>query len=218
VEKHNRDLMPEQSARELFAEVAPLIANPRIVRAFARCEARALRAKRLYHGIGRLGMAMSLIGTLYTVADALVLPPFIQRDACSLAAILIGLGGLILQILLIVSRTKHHWLLSRFAAERIRSIAFQAYPLAVGAPDTAALAGAVDRFYEQALAYLDLELNAGIAALDLFRPESALLKGTCETGVAPLSPAQPARAAYLQLRLDYQRRFAAGELARLREG
>ncbi|MBY8823256.1 hypothetical protein [Sphingomonas colocasiae] len=217
MQEHNRDMFPAADVCELYASLAPLIANPVIDPVFDENEAEAVAAKRIYHRWGRRAVYMVLAGAIYTVAEALVIPEFEWRTLASVVAILLGGAGVGIQLWLISTRVKQRWLLARFAAERLRSLKFQAYPLAIDAPDTAALEQAVDAFSRARLAELRSELNAGEASIDLFTAELGIKGCVPARAVTPGPLADTAMRAYSALRTDYQRRFASAELIKLRE-
>lgn len=216
MEIHNRDLTPTEAMADIYSRIAPLIGNALIVQAFGAFETRAVAAKKQYHGLGRLGMALVLVGTFYSIAERLILPDFPGKWFVGAGAIVAGLGGLGLQAFLHFSHAKQKWLLARFGAERVRSIAFQAYPLAHQATDTPALKTAADAFYGKALVELEAELNTGPAALELYAPDKAFAPPPCDLP-QPANPdlADLAAKAFVELRLDYQQRFASSEMLRL---
>jgi hypothetical protein len=217
MEAHNRDISPTGAIKGIFEPIAPLIANPKINRAFATFEARAVAAKKSYHLLGRLGLILVLISAFYTIAESLVLPRFPEGIALSALAITAGILGLGLQAFLILSHRKHRWLVARFGAERVRSIAFQAFPLAQYASDTSELEISANEFYVTALAQLDAELNAGVAAIDLYNEKTALKLPDIETTQTSADLGTLARTAYIELRLRYQQRFASGQALKLKD-
>ena len=213
----NRDIFPAQHLVDIYGLVKPLLVNPIIDQAFQARERTAVTAKTGYHRQGRLGMILVLISMLITLASASALPLFpnfeSRFEVLSFAAIGFGALGLFLQIHLILTRRKQTWLLNRFAAERLRSIKFQAYVLAeVASPSD--LQHRVDAFLIAEIAKLESELNTGAAALRLFSARAATVKASPKgTGIEAQSDiAAAAQAAYHELRINYQKRFAAGEV------
>lgn len=217
MEIHNRDIEPSAAIVSLYSPIGPLVGNSLIVQAFGAFEARAVAAKKRYHRLGRFGMTLVLIGTFYSIAERLILPDFPAKWFVGVGAIAAGLAGLGLQAFLYFSHAKQKWLLARFGAERVRSIAFQAYPLAHQATDLPALTIAADGFYTEALAKLEAELNTGPAALDIYSPDKVLALPSCDLP-GPIDPglANLAAKAFVELRLDYQQRFASSEIVRLK--
>jgi hypothetical protein len=217
MESHNQDVFAPNELIKLFDVCRPVFTNPRIDAAFLRYERIAVAAKRNYHRQGRIGGVLVLVSVLFTVAEALIIPVEIPvMGILSFAAILIGILGVGVQIHLIMTGKKKSWLVSRFAAERLRSIKFQAYQLAYVARSEDDLAARVDAFYVAELSRLHSELNAGEAALSLFSPKVAVTK--LETPMRPVSAALSTamQDSYRELRLKYQLRFATGEIQKLR--
>jgi len=217
VEVHNRDLFPTQDVQTLYKSVKPLVVNPLVDDRFLEHEKAASDAKKLYHGRGRVGMLLVLVSALFTIAQALVIPAFPGLRFVSTFAIVLGSIGLAIQIHLLVTKKKQLWLLHRFAAERLRSIKFQAYPLALPAGSTEDLKLKADVFYSREVARLEMELNAQDAALVLFSPANAVAQATSETDPADQEIETMARSAYRELRIAYQRRFATGEIQLLQQ-
>lgn len=216
MEKHNSDLFPGRETLELYSTIAPLIQNPIVDEPFKIREASALRAKHSYHFQGRVGMLLIVISSLFTLAEALVLPPFAGRAVAGIAMIVFGVAGMAIQVRLLLVRRKQDWLLNRFAAERLRSIKFQAFPLADSAVDVNDLQRVVNEFYARETTRLAAEMNARDAALALFSPKAAVQ--ILKSPKKPVNDAlgTKARDAYRELRIAYQLRFAADEVASLR--
>ena len=125
----NRDVFPTDTTTEVFAPVRTLFQIPAIDEAFNKHEAAAVRAKRRYHRFGRLAIILIAFSSIYTVAEAIIIPPYPAQPLTSaIAALLAGLG-IVLQIYLITTHQKEKWLLNRYAVERLRSAKFQAYHL-----------------------------------------------------------------------------------------
>lgn len=221
MEQHNRDIFPSEATQTLYKLVSPLVANKIIQEAFSIREGDANRFKKRYHRFGRLAMACVVGGALYTVAQALVLPAAPTGIGVAVAAIA-GLG-LVIEIVIIVSGQKQKWLNNRFAAERIRSINFQAYGLACVCGTAAELQRQVDDFYREELILLDNEMNASRTVLKSFSPLAAVAR---VPKAAPLDTvtafklintafAEKAGEAYAELRTRYQVSFAADEVEKL---
>jgi hypothetical protein len=125
----------------------------------------------------------------------------------------------LIQICLLLANTKQAWLLNRFAAERLRSIKFQAYSLAMISESTTDLEEKANAFYTTEVARMEAELNAANAVLARFSPAEATLRLPALKAKTPVNSelAQTACNAYRDLRLDYQRRFAADQIESLKQ-
>ncbi|MCA8901187.1 MAG: hypothetical protein KDA53_08035 [Hyphomonas sp.] len=213
----NRDIFPTDATMARFARVSALLKNEQIDSAFNRHEEEAVRGKRAFHSLGRASILLIAVSTIYSVAEALVMQQFSGQLYVSVLMALAAAVGIGLQVFLLASRARSRWLLNRFACERLRSMKFQAYAHAATAPSEEALASEVERWSAAGISQLDNELNAGMAALATFVPAKALC--------APEGPKRPvnaelaseAMAAFRELRITYQERFAASELHRLGE-
>jgi hypothetical protein len=209
-------MFPLRELLEQFAEIAPLIENPIVDDAFREREAAAVAAKRAYHLRGRLGMLLVLFSVLFTLAAAFVLPAELPPlRLVSIAIVVIGAAGLAIQVQLLLSGEKTRWLLNRFAAERIRSIKFQAYQFCDVADSKDDLQIRIAAFFTRELGRLNAELNAGEAALVMFSPAAAVVRAPSANIPRNTDLAILAHDAYRELRLDYQRRFATGEIRAL---
>ena len=208
----NRDVFPTSATTEVFAPVQTLFQIPAIDEAFNKHEAAAVRAKRRYHRFGRLAIVLIAFSSIYTVADAIIIPPYpVQPLASALAALLAGLG-IVLQIYLITTHQKEKWLLNRYAVERLRSSKFQAYHLGHIAQDANELEILSNQYAARQVASIENELNGGDSVFRAFQPAAAVS--------LPRTPKKPANAdlaritkeAYGELRIQYQKRFAQSEL------
>jgi hypothetical protein len=164
-------------------------------------------------------MLLILVSMLTTLSVAYLIPPFPRPTALVVAAIILGVFGLVIQIHLLFAKTKQSWLLNRFAAERLRSIKFQAYSLSTISVTTADLERQANAFYAAEVARLLAEMNAAEAALIRFSPREATMRAPAPGNATPLNLdiARLARDAYRDLRIVYQRRFAAGEVEALKQ-
>ena len=193
-----------------------MVINPIIDGAFLDQEAKAVAAKRSYHFRGRLGMSLVLVSVLYTVAAALVIPADIPGfRALGVTAVLVGATGLTIQLELLVTGKKKVWLINRFAAERLRSIKFQAYQFAFSTKSLDDLKERADAFYIAELARLRAELNTGEAALGMFSPGRSTVKLEVIATAAAPDLAVAMQKAYRELRIVYQLRFATAEIEAL---
>lgn len=218
MEVHNRDIFPTAELADAFSLVAPVVVNSLLDAPFLAHEKAANEAKLRFHRQGRLAILLVLLSTLFTVAERLVIPPFPGIRQVSIAFVLLGIIGLVIQVRLLLTKQKQVWLCHRFAAERLRSIKFQAYPLAVISESTQDLQDQANAFYSKQVSILDSELNAGYSAFVNFSPH----RGLAEKRVAGGTPknaaiAAAAREAYKELRISYQRRFAEGEILQIQQ-
>ena len=128
--EHGRDMFPTPQTVSQFSEIDRLLVNPVIDAPFTARDKAALDAKRQFHRLGQIAVLMIAGSAIFTVADAL-LPNFVP-DSFVLRLIVVSVAGIgiLLQLYLIATGQKQKWLLNRYAAERLRSIKFQAYKLA----------------------------------------------------------------------------------------
>jgi hypothetical protein len=219
MEVHNRDVFPTQDVQDVYNLVEPILVNSIIDDRFLEHEKAATKAKTHYHQRGRLAMLFVLLSALFTIAGALVIPVFPGLELLSIVFTVLGAIGLAIQIHLLVTKKKQRWLLHRFAAERLRSIKFQAYPLIGVTTSTVELAQKANSFYSMEVARLNMELNAGDAALVLFSPANAVTRTPVPAAAAPRNAAieTMGRNAYRELRIAYQRRFATAEIQALQQ-
>ena len=116
------------------------------------------------------------------------------------------------------SRQKQTWLLSRFACERVRSLKFQAYSLVETVNSLDELEVATREFGSREVTRLNSELNAGLSMLDRFVPRTALVLADSAKPTDNPALRAAAFAAFKELRIDYQARFAASEVHKLEGG
>lgn len=216
MQEANRDLFPSPAMLERFSAIAPLLRNELVETAFNRHEAISVSAKKLYHRLGLISMCLIAGSAVYTIAEALLFRGA-AAPAVGLAAAIAATLGIAAQIYVLVTQLKSRWLVNRFACERLRSIKFQAFALAASARDEADLAAQARRLSAVELSKLEGEINMGIAIFEAFVPEKCVVAP--EPGLPPGDPviAREATAAFRELRVLYQDRFAAAELHRLRE-
>jgi hypothetical protein len=170
----NRDINPSEHLAAAYPDMACLLRNEAISAAFARYETAALRWKRIYVICGRLSLLAVLLAmvsfdyqiTLKTVYGA---PPLMA----SIAAVFAG-TGLFCQALLGLTHAKERWLMTRFAAERLRCFKFQLFTVLEEATDAQSLASRVRQRTSEGLAVLEQELMGGRAAVLEFSPFDVL--------------------------------------------
>ena len=213
----NRDMFPSDATQARFADIGPLLENSLLDEAFHQHEAKAVRAKRIYHRVGRFAILLIAISAIYTISDALVLDATRWTTSLTLGAAVLAILGIAMQAMIIVTRQKQVWLLNRFACERIRSLKFQSFHLGDNVRDKTGLQTAVTEFTSRHLSRLENDLNAGMAVLERFSPDKALdTPGHEKLGDADPTMAAQAREAFEELRVRYQINFASSEVASLR--
>lgn len=212
---YNLDIRPTDETCSLYPSIRPLLRNDTLEAAFDTFEAVANSAKQRYHFWGRIAIWLIATGSIHVIAEALVLPEYEYADYLALVTALLVGAGVGLQVWLVLSRLKQRWLLNRFGAERLRSIKFQAFTLANSAPNTTALASAVEKYYSDAITRLNNELREGAQVLGRFSPKKALALGAENTQPVDATLAAEARQAYLDMRVEFQALFAGGEVERL---
>jgi hypothetical protein len=212
--QQNRDVFPSAELLALYEPAAVIMKHDALDRRFAQHENNAARAKRSYHYLGRGAVLLVLVSAIFTLAQVFGFLPGGNRILAALMAVL-GCCGLVIQFYLFVSRSKGRWLLNRFAAERLRSLKFQAFAIVPNCRDAVDLQARVKEFYSAQLVRLEMELNAGEASLGLFSSTDAIACRPCEVSANP-DLIGAARQAYRELRIVYQRRFAASQIEKLR--
>ena len=218
IKQSNLDVFPTEETRKLYAGIRSLLDNPTIDGAFTKFERRAVQSKSSFHFLGRLAISLIAISAVYAIADALIIPEFESKIWLN---VFLGLGaacGIGLQIYLLITNKKAAWLLNRFAAERLRSLKFQAFAFADIAKDEKELSELVATFSEKETAKLENELNAGFSTLDTFRPSVSLAIPKSQGKPINVELNEQAFDAYQELRVNYQLRFAASEIHRLKSG
>jgi hypothetical protein len=216
MQEPNRDLFPTAAMLERFPTITPLLVNEPVDNAFKHHEVISVAAKRLYHRLGLLSIILVGGSAIYTVADTLLMKGA-AGQLVSLGAAIAGSIGLGAQIFMLAAKLKSKWLVNRFACERLRSLKFQAYSIAATAADEEELAKRLKPYCAAELAKLEAELNMGIATFETFVPDKAVIVPA--RGPGPVNPTMVREAieAFRELRVQYQDRFAAGELHRLKE-
>ena len=213
----NRDMFPSEATQARFDKIMPLIINPLLDAAFLSHDQRAIKAKRLYHRVGRFAILLIAVSAIYTIADALILEPNPVTDIMTTLAATMAIVGIALQSYIILTQQKQTWLLNRFASERIRSLKFQSFHLGDNVKDKTALQKAVQAFSADELSRLENDLNTGMGVLERFNPETALKTPPhLRSDKADPDMAQQSKAAYEELRVRYQTNFAVGEVSHLR--
>lgn len=214
MKQQNRDVFPSSELLALYEPASVIMRNEAVDRRFAQHERSAAKAKKSYHYLGRAAVLLILVSAVFTLAQVFGFLPGGNRILAALMAVLGGCG-LAIQLYLFASGNKARWLLNRFAAERLRSLKFQAFAIVPNCRDSAELQAHVKEFYTVQLARLEMELNAGEISLALFSPTDAIACRSCAVSANPNLIAA-ARHAYRELRIVYQQRFAASQIQKLR--
>jgi len=212
--QNNRDMLPPANLLAVYAAAAVIMRNDSIDGRFENHENQAQGAKRSYHTWGRAAVLFVATSALFTFAQRFQLIGNTSRWLALVVAILGGFG-VAMQFYLFLSKKKKTWLLNRFAAERLRSLKFQAYALSASSSGPNELGAKVEQFFKEELAHLEMELCAGVASLTLFSPALAI-KSQKSSPAAEKEALEAARAAYRELRIAYQRRFALAEIEKFR--
>jgi hypothetical protein len=210
----NRDIYPSDEFVGAYPDLEFLIRNPPVAGAFADAERAARFWKQLHNGAGFVSLACILV-VMWTLDYILTLghlrapPPWL--DAVSAA---IGGVGLLAQLVLILGRLKPRWLLSRFVAERLRCVKFQAFVFAAERCEADAANPAAEAFTREAIANLAQEMMGGRAAMIRFEPgEVSFGRGERE-GRVDRRFLEVAQTVYERLRLEVQlQQFEAQEIA-----
>ena len=213
--EHGRDIFPTQQTLGQYEPVADLLQSPTIDAAYTKHDNAALKAKKRFHRLGQAAVLMIAASAIYTLGEALI-PGFLPENfLIRLLAVSAAGLGIVLQLYLILTGQKQKWLLNGYATERLRSTKFQAYQCALSAEDSVELKQMSDDFFKRALTDLENELNGGIAVLRSFRPDQAYQNINPPKKAVNPKLAETALAAFMELRVKYQSRFAASEIERL---
>lgn len=203
----NVDISPPAGLAGRFPEIAPLIENQLITERFAGFERAATSSKALYNWVGAFSLVAAGIATTVLILSLTIGPRGLLTGPFGVALAITGVFGVVTQILLASGFLKRRWLLARFAAERARSIKFEAFR-AVGGADAAELQARVRDFTEARLAQLELQLANGRGAYREFDPQSWLDKIPPDLVITPERFKQLAEI-YRDMRLAYQIGHAA---------
>ncbi|MBN4055901.1 hypothetical protein JYT95_01075, partial [bacterium AH-315-J23] len=170
----NRDLFATDSTKLQYRDIAPLLDSPTLDKEFNKRNVAADKAKRQYHILGQLAILLVAMSAIFTIAEALILPEILNNIILKFTAVTMAGIGIALQCYLIATKQKQKWLINRFASERLRSLKFQAFTSAHFAKDIKELQATAQSFIAKELAKLENELNAGLAVLKNFAPNSVL--------------------------------------------
>jgi hypothetical protein len=170
----NRDINPAEDLSVAYPALRPLIFNEPIAKAFAEQEDAANFWKRIYQSSGNIALACIFIAMLVfdyqvTLQSHYGASPLLAPLSALLVAV-----GLAAQLVLMIGKIKNRWLSSRFAAERIRCLKFQAFGV-VGSSTEATLAANVADWTSRNMADLNQELLGGRSAIVEFSPAEALV-------------------------------------------
>ncbi len=208
----NRDLFATDTTQSHYKLITPLIHLAILDDVFIGHERQANAAKKRYHYLGQIAILLVAASAIFTIAEALILKGILNNVILKFAAVTMAGIGIVLQWYLIGTKQKQKWILNRFAAERLRSLKFQAFQLAQSAKNTDHLETLTQTFVQKHLARLENEMNAGIAVLKNFSPGTVMEPMKLPKKAAHAGIATMAREAYMELRVAYQRNFALGEV------
>ena len=213
----NKDIYPDDEFDALYPAVKSAIRNSLVESAFDFHETLACKARNSYVKLGRSALLFVMLGALFTVIEALIAQTFSVAMPHWLSAFfaLIVTVGIAIQLFLIGSKMQQKWLNNRFAAERLRSIKFQSFAIAIDALNEEDFGKKVDEFTRSELAVFRQEMNASRALLRSFSPVRAIARIP-----RPVAKGRPdilaqAKTCYRILRTQYQLQFTADELDRL---
>lgn len=218
----NKDIFPDAAVVQAFPNAAPAIENSLTREAFDIYESRARRARDIYVKWGSRAVWLIALAAAFTVWEALLLEYTSDRvskiaHALSIVFPLIAFFGICVHTILYIRKTKYRWILNRFAAERVRSIHFQSFSFAETATSTSDLATKVADYSRTSLAALEHELNVGFSVFRDLSPENVVSVGSIENARTAICMPDCVRA-YSILRVEYQHKFALGEVERVERG
>jgi hypothetical protein len=178
----NRDINPAEDLAVAYPALRPLIFNEPIAQAFAEQEDAANFWKQMYQASGNTALICIFIAMIVFDYQVTLQSHYgAPRALAPLSALLVAIG-LAAQLVLMIGKIKDRWLASRFAAERIRCLKFQAFGVIGTAVTEATLAEKVAAWTSRNMADLNQELLGGRAAVVEFSPAEALV---------PLGPLDP---------------------------
>jgi hypothetical protein len=208
------DIDPPSEFLRIHSEYYELLANKAIAQRSAAFEQTAGRDKQAYTLLGLLSLGAAIVSITALAYSLTLMPEPGGLSVLTLPLAVLGAAGIAAQLGLLASPLKDRWLGARYAAERLRSIKFQAF-------QHAACAGtdheaAVTAFTQRALGALALELVHPAVSMRRFDPDESL--GDAPRPAAPLAPErlEELKATYRELRLDYQSAHALNRITQLR--
>ena len=213
--EYNKDIYIPDADKLQYKSIKPIVENQLAISSFEKFEASAKKYKILYRFWGRVSVWMILIATLYSTF-------WISFDvgeilAVSYAAIIFSIAALVIIGVIWQRGWKRRWLNSRYAAERTRSIFYQAAHLANSASNADELNAEVRKFTSNAIGALNAELALPHGAMKNFLPKSALeISSSVEDNPVSSELNKSARGFYRRWRLGYQATFARNEAEKLR--
>lgn len=214
----NRDILPSAATVEQYEDIRPLLVNDVIDTKFKYHDKIATASKKSYHRFGQLAIILVAISAIVTITEALLLPQLFQNYTLAVIAGIMAGSGVLLQAYITFTKQKTKWLLNRFASEYIRSLKFQSFALASHAKDSEDLAQKLHAFSAKKLNRLDNDLNTGLAILREFSPQKTLdTDGPVRSQLIQNEAlTRTALNAFQELRIGYQRNFAASEIEKFK--
>lgn len=216
MEQFNRDMRVSADFAAAYPAIDPLLNNKAVERAFDKYERAAVFWKRAYEIVGALSLLCIAAAALYLGYRLALAPTYGVAKEIDAAGTVVGGVGLLAQLILVFGQLRDRWLLSRFAAERLRCLKFQSFRALVESRAGEDLSGAVNRFAEREIAGLRQELRAGYNAVTTFNPTRTLSTWTViRDGDQELL--EQASHAYDELRLGVQLQHFDGRIERARK-
>lgn len=198
----NADIDPPEAFIATHPGFASLLLNEPLSALYTRYDAEAVRGKRIYTFLGVYSLATIFITISALIYSLSLNRSLTQNSIFELIMALVGVSGVVAQLFLLFGPSKRRWLESRFAAERLRAIKYQAFiEAAATGPDRTA---AVSAFMQRELAHLQVELGNTRAAMHDFDPDQVLGEATPVRGEPTPQELQDLKDIYRELRLDYQ--------------
>jgi hypothetical protein len=209
----NADIHPPSAFLATQDSFKGVLLNEKLAARFDAFEAKSVAAKTWYTRLGVFSLAAAFI-TMASLISALTIAPGLKHSHFFTVALgMIGALGLAAQIGLLASPLKHRWLVSRFAAERLRGLKFQAFAFtAATAREDEAL-----RFTDVALGKLEVELDKAGAAMREFEPEREVAEPPAPNGALTALQLAALKDVYRTLRLDYQINHARHCISEIQE-
>lgn len=213
--EYNLDINPkEETWRPIFPNLDSLFTENPLRMKFALHESAANSYKKTYWRFTRFAIFLIFI-SLICGLGVWVFEGLIPKAklAATIAGIM-GAAGIVIQLFLMLTKTKQNWLLNRYATERLRSFIATQFLLGASASTKADLVLTTKAYSAKCLAVLESELNTGMACLRNFQPEHAVILPDKENDFDQKIFDQSLKA-YEFLRVDFQKKFIEGELTKL---
>ena len=86
----NRDLFATDLTQEQYRDIEPLIVSPLLDEQFKKHERAATKAKRRYHYLGQTAIVLVAASAIFTVAEVLILPDFLNNVYLKFVAVIMA--------------------------------------------------------------------------------------------------------------------------------